>query len=244
MLGPDAHFERDKAKRRLDIQTATGPVPLEEMSVGYKSVIAMATDIMRELMLHYDNVEYASAVVLIDEIETHLHPRWKMRIVQLLRRAFPKVQFIITTHDPLCLRGMYDGEVFVLRRDPETTEVAKLDDLPSIKGLRAEQILVSEYFGLGSTDPDTDAKLIQYQNLVAHGVVGTEVDELRREIEGTMQIGNTILEQVFAEAMQNADLKPLTPLGKVTLPPRRKMVEAILKKIEQTKTAQLPEAER
>lgn len=242
MLGPEARFERDKARRRLDIQTAMGPVPLEEMSVGYKSVIAMATDIMRELMLHYDNVEYAQAVVLIDEIETHLHPRWKMRIVRLLRRAFPKVQFIVTTHDPLCLRGMFDGEIFVLRRDPDTGEVAKLDDLPSIRGMRAEQMLMSEYFGLGSTDPETDAKLIRYQSLVTRGVESEEVDRLRGEIESTMKIGDTIQEQIFAEAMREANIDPVIPLGRVSSPPRRKMVEAILEKIESARTAQVSKA--
>ncbi|HET9640975.1 MAG TPA: AAA family ATPase [Allosphingosinicella sp.] len=241
MLGEDARIDRDKVRQRLDIQTAAGPVPLEEMSVGYKSVIAMATDIMRELMLHYDNVEFAPAVVLIDEIETHLHPRWKLRIVGLLRQAFPKVQFIITTHDPLCLRGMFDGEVFVLQRDPDTAEVAKLDELPSIRGMRAEQLLMSEYFGLGSTDPETDAKLIRYQNLVTRGVEGDEVDKLRRELESTMKVGDTIQQQVFAEAMRDASIDPLIPLGRAKSPPRREMVRAILEKIESARAGSVPE---
>src|SRR3546814_20575292 len=58
----------------------------------------------------------ARALVLVDEIEAHLHPRWKLRIMKGLREALPNVTFIVTTHDPLCLRGLGANEVMVLRR--------------------------------------------------------------------------------------------------------------------------------
>ena len=51
-----------------------------------------------------------------DEIETHLHPAWKLEIVTRLRRVFLRLHFLATTHDPLCLRGLQSGEVVVLRR--------------------------------------------------------------------------------------------------------------------------------
>src|SRR5262249_45081247 len=83
-------------------------IPLVRMSDGYKSLFAMLVDLMRRLLDYWDNLEIAKAVVLVDEIETHLHPRWKMRIMSSLRRALPYVSFVVTTHDPLCLRGMED----------------------------------------------------------------------------------------------------------------------------------------
>ena len=46
-------------------------------------------------------------------------PRWRMRIVTAMRNLMPRVQFVITTHDPLCLRGVTDGEVIVVRRNSE-----------------------------------------------------------------------------------------------------------------------------
>ncbi|WEJ35650.1 AAA family ATPase [Sinorhizobium prairiense] len=165
MLKPDDYFAREDG--HIIIESSGGRTRFEDMSVGYKSVIAMATDIIRELTRFYDNLEFACATVLIDEIETHLHPRWKMRIMTCLRRAFPQVQFVVTTHDPLCLRGMHDGEVFVLHRREGDELIEKLENLPTIKGMRAEQILTSEFFGLGSTDPETDAKLALYHHLAA-----------------------------------------------------------------------------
>jgi uncharacterized protein (TIGR02646 family) len=240
MLGDDAVFLQKDDQVLID--TGAECVPLSEMSVGYKSVIAMATDIMRELMYHYDNLEFAHAVVLVDEIETHLHPRWKMRIVKLLRQAFPKVHFIFTTHDPLCLRGMYDGEVFVLQRSGKDREVELVADLPSIRGMRAEQILMSEFFGLGSTDPDTDAKLIRYQNLVSHGIDTPEVERLRAEIEETMKVGDTLQEQVVAEALRKANIDPVAPLGKVKTRSRKEMVQSLLDNIQRVRASQEPGA--
>ncbi|MEM6594784.1 MAG: AAA family ATPase, partial [Pseudomonadota bacterium] len=180
---------------------------LKDLSVGYKSVLAMACDIIRELLQHFDAVELGTAVVFIDEIETHLHPRWKMQIMELLRKAFPKVQFIVTTHDPLCLRGMYNGEVFVLQRSSKDARVETVKDLPSIHGMRAEQILTSEFFGLGSTDPITDAKLEKYNRLAERLEELTEEEKaemkaLSAALHSNMVIGSTLAEQAYAEVIQ------------------------------------------
>src|SRR5205823_2255078 len=103
--------------------------PLDNLSEGYRSMVALSVDVMRELLGHWDALENAPGLVLIDEVETHLHPRWKMRVMSALRSALPGVQFIVTTHDPLCLRGMSNGEVLVLNRNPRTG-IELLTDLP------------------------------------------------------------------------------------------------------------------
>lgn len=209
MLSDDDDFERDDdpdTPGAIYVRQNGRRVAMKDLSVGYKSVIAMVCDIIREMLYHYDNLEFASAVVFIDEIETHLHPRWKMQIMTLLRRAFPKIQFIATTHDPLCLRGMYDGEVFVLQRSAED-QVERVQDLPSIRGMRAEQILTSEFFGLGSTDPETDARLERYNRLAARiedlsGAERAELAGLRAKLDDGMVLGSTLREQAYAEALK------------------------------------------
>ena len=79
-------------------------------------------------------MSHASGIVLLDEIDAHLHPRWKMRIVESLRATFSGMQFIVTTHEPLCLRGIKEQEVVVLRREGD--DVRYIDDLPSPSDLR------------------------------------------------------------------------------------------------------------
>nr|WP_321482054.1 AAA family ATPase [uncultured Cohaesibacter sp.] len=227
MLSEEDDFERDddpETPGQIYIRQKDQRTAMKDLSVGYKSVIALVCDIIRELLYHYDNIEFASAVVYIDEIETHLHPRWKMRIISLLRRAFPKVQFIATTHDPLCLRGMNDGEVFVLQRGDDDT-VEQVTELPSIRGMRAEQILTSEFFGLGSTDPETEARLARY-NLLAARKEKLDVDEedelerLRKVLDDDMVLGTSLIEQAYVEALKKEVVASETKPTKAPSPRR------------------------
>jgi len=179
--------------------------PLDSLSEGYRSMVALAVDVMRELLEHWNSLEHASGIVLIDEVETHLHPRWKMRIMDALRRALPGVQFIVTTHDPLCLRGMANGEVQVLQRSP-VSGIELLEDLPDIRGLRADQLLTSDYFGLSSTsDPEFERELKEYEDL-AGKPAPTRADNLRRSelsqrLSQTMAVGDTAQEQIVNEGV-------------------------------------------
>jgi len=122
----------------------------------------LSLDMMRVLSQAWESFEAAEGVALIDELGVHLHPRWQMRVTQALREAFPRVQFFATTHDPLCLRGLRDGETTILRRD-RTGGVFAIQELPPIEGLEVDQILTSEYFGLNSTvDPLFEERFEEY----------------------------------------------------------------------------------
>lgn len=196
--------DEDELVRDLDgricVSLGGRPVPLEWLSEGYRSVFAMVADIARELLPRYPILEEAEAIVLIDEIETHLHPRWKMQVMSALRRALPQVQFIVTTHDPLCLRGMDDGEVVVLQRTVDGS-IAALADLPSIKGMRADQLLTSDYFGLSSTiDPQTELDMAKYVDAVGD-LPPERVAEAEKLIHH-LTIGDDAQEQVLHRAMR------------------------------------------
>ncbi|QKY12083.1 AAA family ATPase [Janthinobacterium lividum] len=156
--------EMDGGSLNIFISSSTHKTPLNFMSDGYKTVIAMAIDIIRHMLKYYSNLESAKGIILIDEIDTHLHPRWKIEILKRLRLAFPQIQFIVSTHDPLCLRGAKDGEVAVLRKYGFTTEV--ITELPNVESLSIEQLLTSEYFGLLSTeDPITERRKARHLEL-------------------------------------------------------------------------------
>jgi uncharacterized protein (TIGR02646 family) len=179
--------------------------PIDRLSEGYKSLFAMTIDIMRELLLHWRDLEEARGVVLIDEIETHLHPRWKMRVMSALRQSMPNVTFITTTHDPLCLRGMEDGEVQVLTRD-SNQKIELLRELPNITGMRAEQLLTSDYFGLSSTaDPEMDLAIAAYADAASGGDTSShakDVSGMRDDILNRLVIGDSAAEQVIQDALK------------------------------------------
>jgi uncharacterized protein (TIGR02646 family) len=217
---------------RICVVVENIPVPVERLSEGYRSIFTMVADIIRELLAYFPNLESAQAVVLIDEIETHLHPRWKMQVMRSLRRALPRVQFIATTHDPLCLRGMEDGEVVVLQRD-QTGQIVMLENLPSLKGMRAEQLLTSDYFGLSSTvDPQTELDLARF----AERVAGSPVEEAVDLITGRLVLGESAAEQVVQEALQQFIRERDTPTGALRPTLRAEAVAAVLRALEQPDT--------
>jgi ABC-type arginine transport system ATPase subunit len=203
-LGQEDRLIRNRRAGRIEVQAYGTRVPLEHLSDGYQSVVALATDIMAVLLERWPSVDAAEGTVLIDELGAHLHPRWRMRIVPSLRQVFPRVQFLASTHDPLCLRGLEGGEVAVMRRGPEG-EIVAVTDLPSLAGLRVDQLLTSEHFGLNSTiDPELDALFAEYYALKAKRTLSSAErrrhDELHERLDGLQVLGSTRRERLVLEA--------------------------------------------
>jgi hypothetical protein len=98
------------------------PLPIQKCSQGTSSVIAMFGLIHDYLKsLRHDEapeVRQRCGIVVIDEVDAHLHPVWQQKIVTLLRDRFPRVQFILTAHNPIVVAGCREDEVCVLRRNP------------------------------------------------------------------------------------------------------------------------------
>lgn len=96
-------------------------IPIQSASQGTLSVVAIFGLIYSFLHslrpdLSEDKVSTASATVLIDEIDAHLHPSWQQQILGMLTRKFPNVQFIVSAHSPAIVAGCDKGEVSVLRK--------------------------------------------------------------------------------------------------------------------------------
>ena len=203
-LEDDAELRRSRRGRRIEVDMLGERVPLEHLSDGYQSVLGLAVDVMSVMFRRWPSMDVAEGIVVIDELGAHLHPRWRMRIVTSLRDVFPRIQFVASTHDPLCLRGLVDGEVAVLRRDEEQGVVA-ITDLPPIEGLRIDQLLTSEVFGLSSTiDPELDALFARYYQLKGKWKLSAaeeeELDRLRSDLDGYQILGQTARERLMLEA--------------------------------------------
>jgi hypothetical protein len=178
--------------------------PFGQLSAGYRSMIALAVDLMSYVLTHWETLEAAEGIVLIDEIGTHLHPRWQMRVVSAFRDAFPRLQFIASTHDPLCLRGLRKGEVVVLRRDDDG-RIFTLRDLPSVEGLHVDQLLTSEHFGLASTlDPVLEEEFEEYYKLLSRRTLTPSGERrlawLRDNLADYQQLGRNERERLTLEA--------------------------------------------
>ncbi|HEX8204937.1 MAG TPA: AAA family ATPase [Solirubrobacteraceae bacterium] len=199
---PEAAFEQGDGAVLLTRRHGP-PVPIEHLSDGYRSLIALAVDVMAYFSERFGSLARAEGIVLVDEISVHLHPRWQMRVVKALSRAFPALQFIATTHDPLSLRGMDEGSVVVLGQDPEG-EIFRVPDVPKTAGLRVDELLTSPVFGLSSTmDDDTERIFDQYYAQLALPEGDRDEDQIR-DLHGKLQklgqMGRTPREELVLRA--------------------------------------------
>jgi uncharacterized protein (TIGR02646 family) len=216
MLDTDERLTRQPGEIRALVR-GRASVPLRQLSDGFQSVVSLSADIMKILLERWPSVQDAEGIVLLDELEAHLHPSWKIEIVDRLRRAFPRVSFIATTHDPLCLKGLDDGEIVVFRRDEERRVFAETG-LPSVNDLRADQILTSPLFGLHSTRGDDAAAAIDRYAVLTGKELRSPAEEAERSalqgrLQQTISPQETELQRVVERAIGETLLTQASTLG-------------------------------
>lgn len=123
-------------------------IPTTWLSHGYQAAISWIADLIGQYYLEAgEAVEPADmeGLVLIDELDLHLHPTWQLGLVRALKDSFPKIQFIASTHSPLVLPGLEADEVVVLGFDDEGNVVAESPD--ARPDLMTATEIAAEYFG-------------------------------------------------------------------------------------------------
>jgi putative AbiEii toxin of type IV toxin-antitoxin system len=131
-------------------------VPVEELSDGYRSILSMTFELIRQLAATYGPKRVfhpkdptkvnVPGVVLIDEVDAHLHPTWQRKVGLWFREHFPKMQFIVTTHSPLVCQAAEMGTVWRLPK-PGTDEEAR-----QVTGVELDRLIfgnVLDAYGTG-----------------------------------------------------------------------------------------------
>ena len=144
--------------------TADIVLPMADMSDGYRAALALMTDILRHLIEVYGladlvvqqgdrTVVKRSGVVLIDEIDVHLHPEWQRQIGFWLKQHMPWIQFLVTTHSPLICQAADPCGLFRLPEPGSDVDPFRLseDDRMRIIAEKPTEILLSPAFGLTHT---------------------------------------------------------------------------------------------
>jgi hypothetical protein len=161
----------DIQKREVRVRTDDGIVPIESVSQGTASLIGWIGVLLRRLYnLYGDQPEPREryALVLIDEIDAHMHPEWQRLLVTRLRALFPKLQIVASTHSPLIVPSLESEEIIRLARDPKTGQIRAGAPAYDVKVYRSDQILTSPLFGLGSSlSPIMEKQVREYTRLAA-----------------------------------------------------------------------------
>ena len=152
-------------------------LPFRALSDGYRAYVGWIGDMLFHVCMGAGTgvrLREVKGVVLLDEIDLHLHPEWQRTVMPTLARTLPNVQFIVTTHSPLVVGSLEAANLFVLSEQDGATVVERLPE--RVHGRSAEQILLSPYFGLESTrPPEVSSELSKLANRATQGDVGASM---------------------------------------------------------------------
>ncbi len=133
----------------VEVQTDYGWVRINELGYGYQTLMAWVVDLAKKMFDRYPNSDEPlkePAIVLVDELDLHLHPEWQRKIISWLSHHFPSVQFIVTAHSPLLVQSADSVNVVLLRKEGDKVKIEQ-PKISTFKGWTVEEIL-SDLMGL------------------------------------------------------------------------------------------------
>lgn len=161
---------KENLKSTVEFETSFGWVSIQQLSLGYKTMVTWMVDLAARMFERYPDSPSPlaePAIVLVDEIDLHLHPKWQRKIFDYLSDKFPQTQFIVTAHSPLIVQSApKDANIVLLRKDGD--QVVIDNDIKSVQNWRIDQILTSDLFGIESArGKETEQKLEERKQLLS-----------------------------------------------------------------------------
>lgn len=160
-LLPDGSLVKKVDSEGLWIERDGVTMPLEQVSDGYRTVAALVVDILRRLHETYGNLDTSRTstgktvcnqpgVILIDEIDAHLHVAWQQKIGFWLTETFPRIQFLVTTHSPFICQAASSNGIIRLPAPGEDKTIHHIDEVTwrSVVNGGADDAVMTELFGL------------------------------------------------------------------------------------------------
>ncbi|MDR3365681.1 MAG: AAA family ATPase [Prevotellaceae bacterium] len=163
----DIRFVSDeKLSNYIEFKTKDGWHKPAELGYGYQATLSWMCDFCKRMFDRYPNSEQPlrePAVLLVDELDLHLHPQWQRTIIKYLSDIFPATQFIVTTHSPFIIQSMQRVNLYTLQLEGDHTLVRHYG-MRSFLGWRIEEIL-GEIMGLeNNIQTDTYQTLMKQFN--------------------------------------------------------------------------------
>lgn len=182
-----------KPKLEMKVEKNGISLNVSQLSDGEKCTMAMFGDLARRLSIAnplLDNPLLGDGVVLIDEIELHMHPSWQRNMLKQLRETFPNIQFIITTHSPIVLSEVNDDyHVFFMRNSGISGEIVEFRRLD---GFDANYIL-EEFMGTKSMNTKTENLINDIYRLINR----KSFDEAERKVKELEKITDSVNKDVL-----------------------------------------------
>lgn len=161
-------------------------LPATWLSQGYQAAIAWLADLVGQVLWEAnaanldDDIdiepEQMEGLVLVDELDLHLHPTWQVGFIAALKQTFPRLQFVVTTHSPMLLAGLEADEVVMLDEDPATGDIVAQHDPRPPKLLTGTQLL-ERYFSIDRLHPTNLAEKIRRYDTIANNPLRSDEEQ-------------------------------------------------------------------
>jgi predicted ATP-binding protein involved in virulence len=194
------------------LENATRTYRITQLSDGYRAVLALVMDLARRMAeanppdITKTNPLHQVALVLIDEIDLHLHPSWQQRILEDLRRTFPNTQFIVTTHSPQVLSTVKSENI----RNLKIRDGKYIAEIPTHEIYAQEsRVALEDVFDVPSRPPlEVNQQLREYLNLLEQKRDATQqANQLRRTLEDRLGAGDPQLQLADMLILRNQALR-------------------------------------
>jgi predicted ATP-binding protein involved in virulence len=173
--------------RGLIIHKGEVELRVDQLSSGERVFLAMAGDLARRLAMLSDgalDAQYSRAIVLIDEVELHLHPRWQRSILPWMLGAFPNCQFVVTTHSPQVIGGVEASHIRVLQYETSGNQIGTIDASFG----RDSNFLLLNVFDADQRRASTKEALEKFEMALSRNDLARarrELEKLEQQIEGS-----------------------------------------------------------
>jgi hypothetical protein len=221
-----------------DVTLNSVPLKFRDLSEGYRSVLAFVGHMVRcalRLTEWADDPFSVHGIILVDEIEAHLHPAWQRHIIADLYRLFPNIQWICSSHSALIAGALAPNSILLLEPTGEHVVPRTIDQ--SFKGWRADQILTSLLFGLEtSRDEETSRLLQRYRALALNPALSPDAEKEFLALGETLGVRvPTIAEREEArEAMKIFDVTLNNLLGQKSPEELQRLSDELLLRVQDT----------
>jgi len=172
----------ERKLRRMTVRKHDEVLDVTQLSAGEKALLTLVSDLARRLSMANPRTQeprLGGGIVLIDEVDLHLHPRWQRMLLPSLERTFPNCQFIVTTHSPQVISNVKPECIYLLERTQEGEIIARRPEASF--GLDSNRIL-EDLMGVDERPSRIKEQLLQFFRLIDEGKLD-EAKALRRELE-------------------------------------------------------------
>lgn len=164
---------------RMEVKKSGETLTVDQLSDGEKCLMAMVGDLARRLAIANPASSAplkGDGIVMIDEVDLHLHPKWQRMVVPMLRQVFPNIQFLLSTHSPHVLTHVKPEHIFLMASSPEGMKMQK----PTESYGRNVDRILEDVMGLPTTRPDEVSKTLL--SIYQH-ISDNNIDTARKQIE-------------------------------------------------------------